>query len=214
MFGAQRAGIWLFDGSPRPVALVTRNLSDEFLQRSAELTPTIRAIGIEALDQRRPIWMRDAHLDPAIGEMQSAYAAEGIRTVCITPLISQGRGLGVIGLYHDRDRVWREEEVALAQAFADQAAVAIQNARLYQSIELHAARMRSIQDLSARLNRLTDVRAIAEAIVDEASTIAAYNDIRVYRVDRELGICEPVAFTREMLGVDHATTAELLATTC
>jgi len=210
MFGAQRAGIWLFDGSPHPVALVTRNLSDEFLQRSAELTPTSRAIGNEALDQRRPIWMRDAHLDPAIGEMQSAYAAEGIRTVCITPLISQGRGLGVIGLYHDGDRVWPEEEVALAQAFADQAAVAIQNARLYQSIELHAARMRSIQDLSARLNRLTDVRAIAEAIVDEASTIAAYNDIRVYRVDRELGICEPVAFTREMLGADHATTAELL----
>lgn len=210
MFGAQRAGIWLFDGSPHPVALVARNLSAEFLRRSAELTPTSRAIGVEALKHRRPVWMRNAHTDPEIGEMRSAYAAEGIRTVCITPLISQGRGLGVIGLYHDHDRIWPEEEVAMAQAFADQAAVAIQNARLYQAVGEHAARMRSIQDLSARLNRLTDVRAIAEAIVDEASTIAAYSDIRVYRVDHERGVCEPVAFTREMLGSDHERTAELL----
>lgn len=210
MFGAQRAGIWLFDGTPHPVPLVTRNLSAEFIRRSGELTPSSRAIGIQALEQRRPMWMRDAHVDTRVGEMRTAYAAEGIRTVCMMPLISQGHGLGVIGLYHDQDRVWPEEEVALAQAFADQAAVAIQNARLYQSVEMHAARMRSIQDLSARLNRLTDVRAIAEAIVDEASTIAAYTDIRVYRVDHERRICEPVAFTREMLGVDHSTTAELL----
>ena len=210
MFGADRAGIWLFDGSPHPVALVTRNLSAQFLQRSAELTPSSRAVGVRAMDQRRTIWMRDAHISPEIGEMREAYADEGIRTVCLAPLISQGKGLGVIGLYHDRDRIWPEEEVALAQAFADQAAVAIQNARLYRSVADHAARMRSIQDLSARLNRLTDAKAMAEAIVDEASTIAAYNDIRVYRVDHERGICEPLAFTREMLNADHDETAELL----
>ncbi len=59
--------------------------------------------------------------------------------------------------------------------------------------------MRSIQDLSARLNRLTDVRAIGEAIVTEARTLADYHDIRIYRVDRERGVCDPIAFTREML---------------
>jgi diguanylate cyclase (GGDEF)-like protein/excisionase family DNA binding protein len=210
MFGADRAGIWLFDGTPHPVALVSRNLSAEFLRHSAELTPTSRAVGIEALDQRRTIWVRDAGANPEVGEMREAYAAEGIKTVCLTPLISQGKGLGVIGLYHDQDRIWPEEEVALAQAFADQAAVAIQNARLYRSVADHAARMRSIQDLSARLNRLTDPHAIAEAIVAEASTIAAYNDIRVYRVDHEAGICEPLAFTREMLNADPGETAALL----
>jgi GAF domain-containing protein len=57
-----------------------------------------------------------------------------------------------------------DEELALVQAFADQAAVAIQNARLYRSLGQQAARMQSIQDLSARLNRLTDVRAIAAAM--------------------------------------------------
>ena len=210
LFAAERAGIWLFDGSPHPVPLVTRNLSAAFLRRSAELTPTSRAVGVRALDQRRTIWMRHADVDPEVGEMREAYAAEGIKTVCLVPLVSEGRGFGVIGLYHARDRVWPEEEVALAQAFADQAAVAIQNARLYRSVADGAARIRSINDLAARLNRLTDVQAIGQAIVDEASAITAYHDIRVYRVDHDAGVCEPVAFTREMLDADHGETAELL----
>jgi diguanylate cyclase (GGDEF)-like protein len=63
-----------------------------------------------------------------------------------------------------------------------------------------AARIRSIQDLSSRLNRLTDVQAIADAIVAEASTLAAYHDIRVYVVNWDEGFCEPIAYTDRLLG--------------
>ena len=108
-----------------------------------------------------------------------------IKTVCLVPLVSNNRAVGVLGLYHARDQEWPEDELALAQSFANQAAVAISNARLYRSVADQAARIRSIQDLSARLNRLTDVQAIADAIVAEASTLAEYHDIRVYTVDWE-----------------------------
>jgi diguanylate cyclase (GGDEF)-like protein/excisionase family DNA binding protein len=199
LFAADRAGIWLFHDTPHPIALVTRGLSDAFLARSAELTRETDTIAIRALREGRPLWTRDAGHSTEVGEMRPAYEAEGITTACIVPLVSRGAPLGVIGLYHDIGRNWPDEEVDLVQAFADQAAVAIQNARLYRSVADQAARIRSIQDLSARLNRLTDVRAIAEAIVAEARTLAEYHDIRIYRVDRELGICEPIAFTRKML---------------
>jgi diguanylate cyclase (GGDEF)-like protein/excisionase family DNA binding protein len=199
LFGADRAGLWLFDDTPHPVMLASRGLSDRFLARGAALTHASETISIRAMAEGRPQWSGGAHDDPAIGEMRTAYAEEGIHTVCIVPLVSRGRGIGVIGLYHDTDRTWPDEEIALVQAFADQAAVAMQNARLYQSVAESAARMRSIQDLSARLNRLTDVQAIGEAIVTEAKTLADYHDIRIYRVDRERGMCEPIAFTREML---------------
>jgi diguanylate cyclase (GGDEF)-like protein len=143
--------------------------------------------------------------------MRDLYVAEGIVTACLVPLVAGDRPLGLLGLYHRRDHAWPDGEVALLQAFADQAAVAIQNARLYRSVEMQAARIRSIQDLSARLNRLTDVRAIAEAIVAEASTLADYHDIRVYQVDWEHRVCEPIAFTREMLdGADPEDAVALL----
>ena len=199
LFGADRAGIWLFENTPHPVALATRGLSDSFLAHSASLTPSTRTISVRALRDRTPQWSRNAHEDRRIGAMRAAYAEEGIRTVCIVPLFSRGATIGVLGLYDDTDRIWSTDELLLVQAFADQAAIAMQNARLYQSVADQAARMRSIQDLSARLNRLTDVRAIGEAIVAEARTLADYHDIRIYRVDRGTNMCEPIAFTREML---------------
>jgi diguanylate cyclase (GGDEF)-like protein/excisionase family DNA binding protein len=201
LFEADKAGLWLIDTSERPFSMAAqRGLSDEFLAGVSELTWESNTIGVQALRDRRPYVMRDAGTDQGTGMMRSVYAREGIRTVCLTPLVVHEEPLGLLGLYHADDRPWPDEEVALVQAFASQAAVAISNARLYRSVADQAVRMGSIQDLSARLNRLTDVRAIAEAIVAEATILADYNDIRVYTVDWESGWCEPVAFTKEMLG--------------
>jgi diguanylate cyclase (GGDEF)-like protein/excisionase family DNA binding protein len=201
LFEADKAGLWLIDTSERPFSMAAqRGLSDEFLAGVSELTWESNTIGVQALRDRRPYVMRDAGTYQGTGMMRSVYAREGIRTVCLTPLVVHEEPLGLLGLYHADDRPWPDEEVALVQAFASQAAVAISNARLYRSVADQAVRMGSIQDLSARLNRLTDVRAIAEAIVAEATILADYNDIRVYTVDWESGWCEPVAFTKEMLG--------------
>jgi diguanylate cyclase (GGDEF)-like protein len=132
--------------------------------------------------------------------MRETYAREGIKTACLVPLVSHDVAVGVIGLYHRRAHDWPEEELALAQAFANQAAVAISNARLFRSAADQAARIKSIQDLSARLNRLTDVKAIADAIVTEARALAEYHDIRIYTVDWQTRTCNPVAYTRRLLG--------------
>ena len=201
LFDAERAGLWLLDDSEhpfRPAAI--RGLTDEFQEQVSRLTLESNAIGVRAVRERRSLVVRDADTRSGIGVLQGAYRAQAIRTACLVPLVSNDRAVGLLGLYHSRDRDWPEDELALVQSFANQAAVAIANARLYRSVAEQAARMRSIQDLSARLNRLTDVQAIADAIVAEASTLAAYHDIRIYTVDWEAGFCEPIAFTDRLLG--------------
>ena len=208
LFGADRAGLWQFDDTRHPVALVTRGLSPSFLSRSAALTTDSRTIGVRAMRDGRPRWARNAHANREVGDMRDAYGEEGIRTVCIVPLRSGGMSIGVLGLYHDTDYRWPDDELALAQAFANQAAVAISNARLYRSVAEQAARMRSIHDLSARLNRLTDVQAIADAIVAEASTLAASTTSGSTPWTGSSGRCEPIAFT------DAAARAMATSATC
>jgi diguanylate cyclase (GGDEF)-like protein/excisionase family DNA binding protein len=201
LFDADKAGLWLLDDSDQPFkAAALRGLSDEFQARVGQLTLASEAVGVQAVRERRTFVVRGADTRPGVGAMQEMYRLEGIKTACLVPLVSNNRAVGVLGLYHARDREWPDDELALAQSFANQAAVAISNARLYQSVADQAARIRSIQDLSARLNRLTDVQAIADAIVAEASALAAYHDIRVYAVDWERRVCEPVAFTDRLLG--------------
>ncbi len=201
LFDAEKAGLWLLDDSQQPFQpAASRGIGDEFQAYVRQLTLDSAAVGVRAVRERRTFVVRGADTREGVGEMQLAYRLEGIKTACIVPLVSNNRAVGMLGLYHTRDREWPDDELALAQSFANQAAVAISNARLYRSVADQAARMRSIQDLSARLNRLTDVQAIADAIVAEASTLAAYHDIRVYAVDWERGACLPVAFTDRLLG--------------
>ncbi|HEX2142142.1 MAG TPA: GAF domain-containing protein [Candidatus Limnocylindria bacterium] len=201
LFEADKVGLWLVDDTEHPFKVAaSRGLGEAFHDTVRGLTLSSTAVGVRAVHERKTLVVRDADRLPGIGSMQAAYRAESIRTACLVPLVSNDRALGLIGLYHSRDRDWPDDELGLAQAFANQAAVAISNARLYRSVADQAARMRSIQDLSARLNRLTDVQAIADAIVAEASTLAAYHDIRVYAVDWERGDCEPVAYTDRLLG--------------
>ncbi len=211
LFEADKAGLWLVSGDERPFAVAAQHgLTQAFLDRVEGLRATDETIGLRAIRERRALVTQGADTDPDVGLLQEAYASEGIRTACLVPLYGGDENLGILGLYHSRERTWPEEEIALVQAFADQAAVAIQNARLYRSIADQAARMRSIQDLSARLNGLTDVRAIAEAIVAEAQPLADYHDIRIYSVDWERHVCEPIAFTREMLDADPTDAESLL----
>ncbi len=201
LFDAEKAGLWLLDDSDHPFSrAASRGLGEEFHARVHGLTLGDAAVGVRAVRERRTAVVREADTRVGVGAMQEMYAAEGIKTVCLVPLVINNRAVGLLGLYHARDHEWPEDELALAQSFANQAAVAISNARLYRSVADQAARIRSIQDLSARLNRLTDVQAIADAIVAEASTLAAYHDIRVYTVEWERGVCEPIAFTDRLLG--------------
>ena len=61
-------------------------------------------------------------------------AREGIHAVLSVPLVSHDKPLGVIRIYSERKRIFRRREVELLQAFADQAAVAIENAELYEGL--------------------------------------------------------------------------------
>ena len=110
---------------------------------------------------------------------------------------SSTTAVGLLGLYRARPRLaedelrWRSRSPTRRSPSATRGCIGPWPTR---------RRIRSIQDLSARLNRLTDVQAIADAIVAEASTLAAYHDIRVYTVEWERGVCEPIAFTDRLLG--------------
>ena len=82
-------------------------------------------------------------------------------------------------------------------------ATAIGNARLADSTSTMTGRLRAISELAGRLNRLQDVTGIANAIVAEAGAFIDHDTIRVYRVDHETAMCEPIAFQGIFLGASN-----------
>ncbi len=204
LFGADRAGLWLMEDGPRPFRLAAhRSLSPALLDAVAALPANGGAAGLRAIADRRVLVLGpDLATSPEIGAI---YRADGIQTVCFVPIVFRDEPLGLLVLYHHHERPWPWDELELARAFAAQMAIAIANARLYRSVQDHAARLRAIGHLGLRLNAIHDVTGVGEAIVAEVRSLIECDTVRVYRVDHEARMCEPIGFRGRFMGVDRPT---------
>src|SRR5437899_2265979 len=73
------------------------------------------------------------HLDPAIADWPTLPPprAAGARAMAGTPLRREGKAIGALIVHRDRPEPFTDQELALLQSFADQAVIAIENARLF-----------------------------------------------------------------------------------
>ncbi len=123
--------------------------------------------------------------------------SEYIRCWMGVPLIAKDRVIGLLNLDKGQVGFYTESDASLAAAFAHQAVVAIENARLYQALAQDKRRLELLytlgQDLSARLDpeQLYEAihRAAAQLMPAEAFSIAlldkTQNDIEaVYLIDK------------------------------
>jgi len=160
--GTERGMIFRYDGdSCRAVA--ARNFPREFLELW-ERTPIRAGRGTtvgRALLERRPIQIVDVKADPeyAFDEAQKMFA---FRTVLAVPMLREGTPKGVIGLVKTEVEPFTDKQIALVETFADQAAIAIENVRLFESVEARTRELAaSLQNLRATQDRLVQTQKLA-----------------------------------------------------
>jgi signal transduction histidine kinase len=86
--------------------------------------------------ERRVVHFPDAERGADVPERtKEGCRAIGIRSVIFAPLLWEDRALGAIFVGRDYVSSFSEKEIALLKTFADQAVIAIQNARLFQEIQ-------------------------------------------------------------------------------
>jgi signal transduction histidine kinase len=114
-----------------------RTLSGTDLANSAEISRTLVEY---VLDSRQPVVTYNAMEDPRFSSRQSVQLSN-LRSVLCIPLISQQRLLGIIYLDNRlTSGIFSDKHLAMLTAFGNQAAVAIENARLYDNLR------RSLED--------------------------------------------------------------------
>ncbi|HET9522438.1 MAG TPA: GAF domain-containing protein, partial [Candidatus Limnocylindrales bacterium] len=196
LFSVRRVGLWLVDqSSERPLTLAAqRGVPDEVVEWVSTLAIDDEAVGLAAIRSRRVVAIPDALAATTMATQREVYSRHQIGSVCFAPIVFRDEPLGLLVLYHETVRSWTADETELARTFADQMAVAIGNARLYDSVQALAARLRAIHDLALRLNRIRDLDEIAAVIVEGTERLIRHDTIRVYRLDHEHGVLEAIAF--------------------
>ncbi len=94
-----------------------------------------RTVVRKAVDSRAPVLTTNAQEDPRFGG-QMSVAAYQLRSILCAPLNLKNELIGV--LYVDNRAhagIFHESDISLIAAFADQAAVAIDNARLFEDLQ-------------------------------------------------------------------------------
>jgi GAF domain-containing protein len=84
------------------------------------------------------------------------------------PLKLRGQTIGVLDIRaKNGQRPWKPDEIAMLEAAAERAALALENARLIESAQRRAARERAIGDISSRIGAVSSLESILQTAVEE-----------------------------------------------
>ena len=145
------------------------------------------------------------NVDPAIADwpgLPPARAA-GTRSMSGSPLRSEGKAIGALIVYRDRLAPFTDEELVLQQSFADQAAIAIENARLFNETRETLERQTATADiLKVIASSPSDEQPVFEAIASSAKRLLGGFSTTVLRfIGDELHL---VAYTPTNAAADEA----------
>jgi signal transduction histidine kinase len=142
-----------------------------------------------AAREKRIIHVPDTGSDPEFG--QGILSVGGRRALLSVPLMRDGNAVGVITTQQSHLVPFGQRQIDLVQTFADQAVIAIENARLFEEVQ---AKTRDLteslerQGASADILRVisgspTDTKPVFEAIVLTATKLFGCNRAGVFLVD-------------------------------
>ena len=125
--------------------------------KSLPIQPGRGSIAGRVLAEGKTVHVPDVLADPAYTFLEAQRIA-GYRTALCVPLLREGSPIGVVALMRRTVRPFTDKQVELAETFADQAVIAIENVRLFDEVQ---ARTR---ELSESLEQQTATSEVLKVI--------------------------------------------------
>ena len=149
------------DGVYQRVA--TYGFSDDFreLVRNLPVRPERGTATGRALLEGKVVHIPDVRADPDY-TFAEAQKLGGFRTILSVPMLREATPIGVLALTRHEVRPFTDKQIELVQTFADQAAIAIENVRLFESVETRTRELAaSLEDLRTTQDRLVQTQKLA-----------------------------------------------------
>ena len=140
-----------------------------------------------AFERQQALFFGDVLNNPdAPASLRIAASRMGSFSVLVAPLLWEGRGIGAFHVARDADATFSDREVALLKTFADQAAIAIQNARLFKETREALEQQKASADILAVISSsVADARPVFDKILVSCKHLFGGDELDVLLVDEQ-----------------------------
>ncbi len=171
VFGAPATSLMLWDDNEENLVIRAGwGLSDEY-KRQQRIPREKLYAEIKSAAEFRYFLISDLQLR-SLGNMD-LNKRERLHTVLSAPLVLGDQMIGILNIYSkDKPRQFTAHERELARIFATQAAIAVQNARLYESARDQVRQLQALHEAGKTIAQAgLEIEAVLQAILGQAVTV-------------------------------------------
>jgi signal transduction histidine kinase len=139
-----------------------------------------------AIVDRQVVHIHDmlAEREEDFSEVWSAVQHEQIRTVLAIPLLREGVPIGVIMIRRMEVRPFSDKQINLLKIFADQAVIAIENARLFQELKEALEQQTATSEiLGVIASSPTEIQPVLDVVAENAARVCGADDALIRLVE-------------------------------
>jgi PAS domain S-box-containing protein len=189
--GCHKSAIFLLDDASGELYLArSQGLSSTFIATAhkPKIKPDER--GTVAM-QRQPLVVPDVTTAPGFEGLAPAAQAEGIRALAQVPLMAQNTLIGSLAVYFAAPHTFTQAEMDLLGTFANQAAIALNNAQLYartdQALARRVEELSALEEIGRELAGTLDMTNITDRILERTMEIASAQMSNMVLLDEQNG---------------------------
>lgn len=187
----QSSSLMLIDGDVLRLALGAHSQNTPL----PDITTPVQGNPVLAqlVETRQPVRIADEPGDAYFEAMRAVLEPRGIKATLTVPMLMGEQVIGMIGLDSDTLRVFSDAEVELATTIANQSAVAIEKARLFneaqrRAVELdaQAKRLGLLNRVSMRMAQTLDLNEIYSIVLSELADMldASFAGLMLFEGDQ------------------------------
>ncbi|MCI0897656.1 MAG: GAF domain-containing protein [Chloroflexi bacterium] len=201
LVGAKAGFIRLWEGGIGVPTAATTSAADYLAEMKAlNLAPTMEdktGVG-QVMATMKPLVVEDATTsDSTAPHVRILCEKHGFYGMAIVPMMVNGQPIGLLAVFDGSPRHFNDDEVSLLAAFADQASLALEKARLLKAAETERERADSLYRISNQLAGAHDTDEILDLIVNEAARLIDASDVYIRLLENEVLV--PSAATRSIV---------------
>ncbi|MGB7873907.1 MAG: GAF domain-containing protein, partial [Anaerolineales bacterium] len=187
--GGQRGSIVVLDDNGKPVdstIVYGRRFHQDTTQQLSETVE--RGLAGWVVRNRKPALIPDTSQDDRwLRRPDDSMEQTGAKSALCVPLLARDKLVGVLTLVHPQVNAFGKEHLELMQAIADQAGIAVLNARLYTESQRQARVMTALAEGAAAINTSLRLEEVLQRILNQCMQALQVETVALALIDPSSG---------------------------